>query len=145
MKAVVQVVKRATLYSEGKEFSHIGKGILVLLGVTNTDNSEIAKKMAQKLKKLRIFEDENGKTNLDIFSSGGEIMLVSNFTLYGNTKGSNRPDFLDAAKPDIAEPLYQEVFNALNEEVHTESGVFRTYMEIEMVADGPSTYIIEIN
>lgn len=145
MKAVIQKVKRATLYSDGEKYSEIKEGILILLGVNDTDNSAIADKMAQKLLKLRIFDDADGKTNLDIFAAGGEIMLVSNFTLYGNLKGTNRPDFFKAARPEKAEPLYMEVYNKLAAEVHTVSGAFRTYMEIEMLADGPGTYIVEID
>lgn len=145
MRAVIQKVKRATLYSEGEKYSEIKDGILVLLGVHQNDTSAIATKMADKLLKLRIYDDENGKTNLDIFAHGGEIMLVSNFTLYGNLKGTNRPDFITAARPEKAEPLYMEVFNILNEKVHTVSGAFRTYMEIEMLADGPGTYVIDFD
>jgi D-tyrosyl-tRNA(Tyr) deacylase len=145
MKAVIQKVKRATLFSEGEKYSEIKSGILILLGVNENDNSTTASKMADKLLKLRIFDDENDKTNWDIFQAKGEIMLVSNFTLYGSFKGCNRPDFFTAARPEVAEPLYMEVFNKLKSQVHTVSGAFRTYMEIEMVADGPSTYIVEID
>lgn len=145
MKAVIQKVKRATLYSEGEKYSEIGNGILILIGVNENDNSSTASKMADKLLKLRIFDDENGKTNWDIFQAKGEIMLVSNFTLYGSFKGCNRPDFFTAARPEQAEPLYLEVFDKLKSQVKTVSGAFRTYMEIEMVADGPGTYIVEID
>ncbi len=145
MKAVIQKVKRATLYSDGKKYSEIKEGILVLLGVHQDDTSAIASKMADKLLKLRIFDDENDKTNWDIFQAHGEIMLVSNFTLYGSLKGTNRPDFFTAARPEKAEPLYTEVYNAIKDKVHTVTGAFRTYMEIEMVADGPGTYIIDID
>lgn len=145
MKAVIQKVKRATLYSEGEKYSEIGNGILILIGVNENDNSSTASKMADKLLKLRIFDDENGKTNWDIFQAKGEIMLVSNFTLYGSFKGCNRPDFFTAARPEHAEPLYLEVLNKLKSQVKTVSGAFRTYMEIEMVADGPGTYIVEID
>ena len=145
MKAVIQKVKRATLYSEGEKYSEIGNGILILIGVNENDNSSTASKMADKLLKLRIFDDENGKTNWDIFQAKGEIMLVSNFTLYGSFKGCNRPDFFTAARPEQAEPLYLEVLDKLKSQVKTVSGAFRTYMEIEMVADGPGTYIVEID
>lgn len=145
MKAVIQKVKRATLYSDGEKYSQIGDGILILLGINQDDTSATASKMADKLLKLRIFDDEEGRTNWDIFQAKGEIMLVSNFTLYGNLKGCNRPDFFTAARPEKAEPLYMEVFEKLKSQVHTVSGAFRTYMEIEMVADGPGTYIVEID
>lgn len=145
MKIVVQKVKRAVLYSNGEKYSEIKEGMLVLLGVCESDKIQNAKKIADKILKLRIFDDENGKTNKNIFDTKGEIMLVSNFTLYGNLKGTNRPDFIKAAKPELAEPIYEEVLKLLKEQVKTASGVFRTYMEIEMVADGPGTYIYEEN
>ncbi|MBQ4542414.1 MAG: D-tyrosyl-tRNA(Tyr) deacylase [Clostridia bacterium] len=143
MKIVVQKVKKAVLYSNGEKYSEIGNGMLVLLGVSVDDKIQNAKKIADKILKLRIFDDENGKTNKSIFDIKGEIMLVSNFTLYGNVKGTNRPDFIRAARPEVAEPMYEEVLKILHEQVKTASGAFRTYMEIEMVADGPGTYIYE--
>ena len=143
MKIVVQKVKKAVLYSNGERYSEIGNGMLVLLGVSVDDKIQNAKKIADKILKLRIFDDENGKTNKSIFDIKGEIMLVSNFTLYGNVKGTNRPDFIKAARPEVAEPMYEEVLKILREQVKTASGAFRTYMEIEMVADGPGTYIYE--
>ena len=143
MKIVVQKVKKAVLYSNGEKYSEIGNGMLVLLGVSVEDKIQNAKKIADKILKLRIFDDENGKTNKSIFDTKGEIMLVSNFTLYGNVKGTNRPDFIKAARPEVAEPMYEEVLKILREQVKTASGAFRTYMEIEMVADGPGTYIYE--
>ena len=143
MKIVVQKVKRAVLYSNGEKYSEIGNGMLVLLGVSVDDKIQNAKKIADKILKLRIFDDENGKTNKSIFDTKGEIMLVSNFTLYGNVKGTNRPDFIRAARPEVAEPMYEEVLKILREQVKIASGAFRTYMEIEMVADGPGTYIYE--
>ena len=145
MKIVVQKVKRCTLYSNGEKFSQINQGMLVLLGVSNIDTIQTAQKIAQKILKLRIFDDENGKTNKSIFDINGEIMVVSNFTLYANLKGTNRPDFIASAKPDKAEPLYNEVVNELKKQIKTETGVFHTYMEIDMVADGPGTYIYEEN
>lgn len=143
MKIVVQKVKKAVLYSNGEKYSEIGNGMLVLLGVSVEDKIQNAKKIADKILKLRIFDDENGKTNKSIFDTKGEIMLVSNFTLYGNVKGTNRPDFIRAARPEVAEPMYEEVLKLLREQVKTASGAFRTYMEIEMIADGPGTYIYE--
>ena len=143
MKIVVQKVKRAVLYSEGKKFSEIGQGMLVLVGVSVDDNIKNAEKIAQKILKLRIFDDENGKTNKNIFDVGGEVMVVSNFTLYSNLKGTNRPDFIKAARPEMAEPIYNELVEHLRKEIKVATGAFRTYMEIEMVADGPGTYIYE--
>ena len=143
MKIVVQKVKKSVLYSEGKKYSEIKNGMLVLVGVSVDDKPDVVKKVANKILKLRIFDDENGKTNKSVFDIGGEIMLVSNFTLYGNLKGTNRPDFIRSARPEVAEPIYEELLKLLQAEIHTVSGAFRTYMEIEMVADGPGTYIYE--
>ncbi len=145
MKIVVQKVKKCVLFSEGERFSEIKGGMLVLVGITQDDTEKTAEKMAQKILKLRIFDDENGKTNKSIFDINGEIMLVSNFTLYANLKGTNRPDFIHAAKPEQAEPIYNELVKHLQKEVKVATGAFRTYMEIEMVADGPGTYIYEEN
>lgn len=145
MKIVVQKVKKCVLYSEGEKFSEIKNGMLVLVGVSTEDNLKVAEKMAQKILKLRIFDDENGKTNKSVFDINGEIMVVSNFTLYANLKGTNRPDFIHAARPEQAEPIYNELVNHLKKEVSVATGAFRTYMEIEMIADGPGTYIYEEN
>lgn len=145
MKIVVQKVKKCVLYSEGEKFSEIKNGMLVLVGVSIDDEIKVAQKMADKILKLRIFDDENGKTNKNIFDTNGEIMVVSNFTLYANLKGTNRPDFIKAARPEQAEPIYEELVKYLQQQVRVATGAFRTYMEIEMVADGPGTYIYEEN
>ncbi len=143
MKIVVQKVKKSVLFSNGKKHSEIGQGMLVLVGVAPDDTKQIATKVAQKILKLRIFDDENGKTNKSVFDIGGGIMVVSNFTLYGNLKGTNRPDFVGSARPEIAEPLYDFLVEELRKETEVATGVFQTEMEIEMVADGPGTYIYE--
>ena len=143
MKIVVQKVKKCVLFSEGAKFSEIKNGMLVLVGITNSDTEKTVEKIAQKILKLRIFDDENGKTNKDIFDINGDIMVVSNFTLYANLKGTNRPDFINAAKPEIAEPIYNSLVNKLKEKISVATGAFKTYMEIEMIADGPGTYIYE--
>ena len=145
MKIVVQKVKKCVLYSEGKKFSEIKQGMLVLVGVSVDDKPAVAEKIANKILKLRIFDDENGKTNKSIFDINGEIMVVSNFTLYGNVKGTNRPDFIYAARPEQAEPIYNELVKHLEKSIKVATGAFRTYMEIEMIADGPGTYIYEEN
>lgn len=144
MKAVIQKVKKCVLYSEGEKYSEIKNGMLVLFGVSVSDDISNVAKMADKILKLRIFDDENGKTNKNIFDTNGEIMLVSNFTLYGNLKGTNRPDFLNSAKPDKAEPIYDALKAELSKQVKVATGVFRTYMEIETVLDGPGTYVLEM-
>ncbi len=145
MKIVVQKVKKCVLYSEGEKFSEIKNGMLVLVGVSVDDKIEFAEKLANKILKFRIFDDENGKTNKSIFDINGEIMVVSNFTLYANLKGTNRPDFIKAARPEQAEPIYNELVKHLQSQVKVATGAFRTYMEIEMIADGPGTYIYEEN
>lgn len=145
MKIVVQKVKKCVLYSNGEKHSEIKNGMLVLVGVTTTDTEPTAIKVAQKILKLRIFDDENGKTNKNIFDVNGEIMVVSNFTLYANLKGTNRPDFISSARPEQAEPLYNKLVCELESQIKVATGCFRTYMEIEMIADGPGTYIYEEN
>lgn len=143
MRAVVEKVKNCTLYSEGKKHSHINYGFLVLFGVHETDTLEMVPHFAQKILKLRVFRDDNDKMNLDIQKIKGEIMLVSNFTLYGRTKGANRPDFTHSAKPELAEKIYNSLLSELQKYIPTQGGVFRTHMDIEMVADGPGTFILE--
>lgn len=143
MKVVIQKVKKCVLYSEHQKYSEIKNGMLVLIGISTSDTMEKVKPLAEKILKLRIFDDENGKTNKNIFDVNGEIMVVSNFTLYANLKGTNRPDFIASAKPDHAEPLYNAFCEELAKQISVKTGVFKTYMEIEMTADGPSTYILE--
>ena len=143
MRAIVEKVKNCTLYSEGKLFSHIDGGFLVLFGVHETDTLEMVPHFAQKIVKLRVFRDQNDKMNFNIQNTGGEIMLVSNFTLYGRTKGANRPDFTHSAKPELAEKIYNALIKELQKYVPTKTGVFRTHMDIEMTADGPGTFLIE--
>ena len=143
MRAIVEKVKCCTLYSEGKLFSQIGAGYLVLFGVHETDTMAMVPHFAQRILKLRVFRDQNDKMNLDIKSVGGEIMLVSNFTLYGRTKGANRPDFTHSAKPELAKKIYDALICELQKCIPTKTGVFRTHMDIEMTADGPGTFLIE--
>lgn len=143
MKAVIQRVKKAVLYSDGVKHSQISAGMVVLVGVTQTDTEATAQRLASKILRLRIFEDEDGKTNKSVSQVNGEIMVVSNFTLYGNLKGTNRPDFTKAAPPEQAERLYETVIRIIRESMSVATGVFRTDMEIEMRADGPCTYIYE--
>mgnify|MGYP003295452911 CR=1 FL=1 len=106
MKAIIQKVKKCVLYSDGTKYSEIGEGELVLFGVSAEDKIEKVQAMAEKLLKLRIFDDENGKTNKSLADIGGEMMVVSNFTLYGSLKGTNRPDFIYSANKEKAEVIY---------------------------------------
>ncbi len=144
MKAVIQKVKKCVLYSDGKKYSEIGEGELVMFGVSADDKVQDVKKFAEKLLKLRIFDDENGKTNKSIFDINGEIMVVSNFTLYANLKGTNRPDFIYSAKAEQAKLIYDQFCDELKQQIDIKTGVFQTYMEIETVLDGPGTYILEM-
>lgn len=144
MKAIIQKVKKCVLYSEGEKFSEIGSGELVLFGVSAEDKLDNVKQFAEKLLKLRIFDDENGKTNKSIFDINGEIMVVSNFTLYANLKGTNRPDFIYSAKAENAKVIYDRFCDELKKQIQIKTGVFQTYMEIETVLDGPGTYILEM-
>ena len=144
MKAVIQKVKKCVLYSEGEKYSEIGQGELVLFGVSAEDKVDDVKKFAEKLLKLRIFDDENGKTNKSIDDINGEIMVVSNFTLYANLKGTNRPDFIYSAKAEKAKEVYDSFCDELRKTRDIKTGVFQTYMEIETLLDGPGTYILEM-
>lgn len=144
MKAVIQKVKKCVLYSDGEKYSEIGQGELVLFGVSADDKVEKVSAFAEKLLKLRIFDDENGKTNKSIFDINGEIMVVSNFTLYANLKGTNRPDFIYSAKAEQAKLIYDKFCDELRKQKEIKTGVFQTYMEIETVLDGPGTYILEM-
>lgn len=144
MRAIIQKVKKCVLFSEGEKHSEIGEGELVLFGVSADDGIQNVKKFAEKLLKLRIFDDENGKTNKSIFDINGEIMVVSNFTLYANLKGTNRPDFIYSAKAEQAKTIYDAFCEELKKSIDIKQGVFQTYMEMETVLDGPGTYILEM-
>lgn len=144
MKAIIQKVKKSVLYSEGEKFSQIGQGELVLFGVSAEDTIENVQKFADKLLRLRIFDDENGKTNLSLSDVGGELMVVSNFTLYANLKGTNRPDFIYSAKAEQAEKIYNAFCEYLRTKMEIKTGVFQTEMQIETILDGPGTYILEM-
>ena len=144
MKALIQRVKRASVTIEGNLYSKIGKGILVLLGVEKGDDKSNAEKLAEKIAKLRIFEDENGKMNKSVSDIAGEILIVSQFTLCGDCKKGTRPSFDKSAPPEIAEDLYEyfvEQFKTLNIPVST--GKFCAMMDVELINDGPVTFMIE--
>lgn len=144
MKAVIQKVKKCVLFSDGEKYSEIGEGELVLFGVSAEDDISKVPAFAEKLMKLRIFDDENGKTNKSLEDIGGEMMVVSNFTLYANLKGTNRPDFIYSAKKEDAEKVYNAFCDYLKNKRNIKTGVFHTYMEIETILDGPGTYILEM-
>jgi D-tyrosyl-tRNA(Tyr) deacylase len=139
MRALVQRVTEASVSVEGERIAGIGPGMLVLLGVKRGDGEAHADQVARKLAALRIFDDEEGRMNRDVAQAGGEVLVVSQFTLYGDTRKGNRPSYVDAAPPDEAEPLYERVRQAL----HAQGGSFGAHMEVALVNDGPVTVLIE--
>ena len=144
MKFIVQRVKNAKVYVEGKTVGKIEKGYMVLIGITHTDTKEIADYLVKKLINLRVFEDENGKMNLSLKDIDGELLLVSQFTLYADTTSGNRPSFTDAAKPDVANELYEYIVNECKKQVSkVETGIFGADMKVELINDGPVTIILE--
>ncbi len=144
MKLVVQRVKHAKVTVENEIVGKIGQGFLVLLGVAPEDTKEIADYLVQKLIKLRIFEDENGKMNLALKDIHGELLIVSQFTLYADCTGGNRPSFTLAAKPDKANELYEYFISKCEKEnVKVEHGIFGADMKVELLNDGPVTIILE--
>ena len=145
MKLVVQRVSNAKVEVEGKVVGKIDKGLLVLCGITHTDTQKEADYLARKLTNLRIFEDENEKMNLSVKDVKGEILIISQFTLYGDTVSSgNRPSFIAAAKPDIAEPLYEYFLEKCKQEgVLVEHGIFGADMKVTLLNDGPVTILME--
>ena len=144
MRAVLSKVKSASVRVEGKTVGSIGTGYLILLGVTHEDTEEKCQKLADKLCSLRIFDDENGKINLSIDDVGGELLVVSQFTLYGNCRKGRRPEFLSAARPEVAIPLYEKFVALCREKGYrVETGEFGAHMEVESVNDGPFTLIVD--
>ena len=144
MKLVIQRVKNAKVDVEGKTVGKIEKGFLVLLGVTHTDTKEIADYLVKKLCNLRVFEDENGKMNLGLKDVGGELLIVSQFTLYADCSQGNRPSFINAAKPDVANELYEYFCEKCKEQnIKVEKGIFGADMKVSLLNDGPVTIILE--
>lgn len=145
MRVVVQRVKEASVRVNQDMVSHIDKGYLLYIGISDTDTEEIAHKVATKIKNLRIFEDDQEKMNLNLSAVGGSILAVSQFTLYGDTKGNNRPSFIKAQRPEEARRLYDEIVGLLSKDFKVETGIFQAHMEISSINDGPVTIIIEID
>ena len=144
MKAVIQRVLKANLKVDGKLISEIDKGLLVFFGVGQGDDEQMLEKFALKISKLRIFEDENEKMNLSVKDVGGEILLVSQFTLYGDCSHGNRPSFIMAEKPERANQLYEKMARLLREQqVPVKTGVFGADMKIDALNDGPVTIIMD--
>lgn len=144
MKLVIQRVKHAEVEVDKKVVGKIEKGFLVLVGVTHNDTEKEADYLAKKLCKMRVFEDENEKMNLALKDVDGELLIVSQFTLYANCTEGNRPSFTDAAKPDIAEKLYEYFCKKCQEyDIHVEKGIFGADMKVSLLNDGPVTIVIE--
>lgn len=144
MKALIQRVKRASVTINNKLYSKIGFGLLVFLGVEKGDTIENAKLLADKLSKLRIFEDENEKMNLSIKDVKGEMLVVSQFTLAGDCKKGTRPSFDKAAPPDIAKKLYEDFVELIKTyDIPTQTGQFQAMMVVELINDGPVTFLVE--
>lgn len=145
MKIVIQRVKRASVTVNGSISGQIDHGLLLLVGIHETDTREQIDWCCRKISKLRIFEDEEGKMNLSVRDKKGGILVVSQFTLYGNAKKGTRPSFVEAAKPDVAEPLYDYMIEKLKKinDLPVESGEFGAMMDVELVNDGPVTLILE--
>ena len=144
MRAVLTRVKHASVTIDGQIAGKIGEGFLILLGVGPDDTEALCDKLCDKLLSLRIFEDENGKMNRGLEDVSGEVLVVSQFTLYGNCKKGRRPDFFGAAKPDLAIPLYERFVRRCRDSgFHTETGEFGAYMQVDSLNDGPVTLMVD--
>ncbi len=145
MRAVIQKVKRAVLSIEEREYSRIGEGLMVLLGVEDADTEEDIEWLSGKILRLRIFDDENGVMNRSVEDINGEIMIVSQFTLHASCKKGNRPTYIRASKPEFAKPMYEKFIAKTQESFPKEvkTGVFGADMQIELVNNGPTTIIID--
>ena len=142
---VIQRVLNSSVKVDGETIGSIGKGFMVLIGVADTDTKEIADKLVDKMIKLRIFEDSEGKTNLSLSDVEGELLLVSQFTLYADCKKGNRPSFIKAGKPDFANEMYEYIINKSKtyEGLKVERGKFGADMKVELVNDGPFTIVLD--
>lgn len=145
MRVVIQRVLNASVVIEQKTHANIGKGLMILLGVEENDTIEDITWLTQKIAQLRIFEDENGLMNISVLDMAGEILVVSQFTLYASTKKGNRPSFIRSAKPDIAIPLYEQFVTTLSQFINkpVATGVFGADMQVQLINDGPVTIIID--
>ena len=144
MKMVVQRVNEASVTVDGEVVGSIGKGFMVLLGVSGEDTEELADRMVKKLCGLRIFEDEQGKTNLSLADVDGELLIISQFTLYADCHKGNRPSFINAGAPSMAEPLYEHVLREAAKYVRkVERGRFGAYMKVRLENDGPFTVVLD--
>ncbi|HXX46080.1 MAG TPA: D-aminoacyl-tRNA deacylase [Candidatus Acidoferrales bacterium] len=145
MRAVVQRVSRARVFVDGNVTGEIGPGLAVLIAVGRDDTAETAAHMARRVLQLRIFNDEQGKMNRSVLDTGGAVLAVSQFTLYGDVRGQRRPSFMDAAPPDKGKELYEEFVRALRMTpgLRVDTGVFQAHMSVELVNDGPVTILLD--
>ena len=144
MRVVVQRAKNAKVVVEGKTVGAIDRGLMLLVGVTHSDTREDAAYVADKVANLRIFEDESEKMNLSLLDIGGEVLSVSQFTLYGDCRKGRRPNFMEAAKPDYANDIYEQFNEELAKKgLNVETGIFGAMMDVQFTNDGPVTLIIE--
>ncbi len=144
MRAVVQRVKSASVKVEGKLVSKIGAGVLIFLGVAHEDTATEIEYIANKVANLRIFEDEEGKMNRSLLEMGGAALVVSQFTLYGDCRKGRRPSFIKAARPELANALYEQFIIALEQQnIPTQGGTFQAMMDVELVNDGPVTILLD--
>lgn len=144
MRFVIQRVAHASVTVDGEVLGKIGKGFMVLIGVSDEDTKETADRMVKKMLGLRIFEDENGKTNLNLETVGGSLLLISQFTLYADCRRGNRPGFTRAGKPDAASVIYEYIIEKCREQVpNVERGRFGADMKVELLNDGPFTLVLD--
>ena len=144
MRFVIQRVTKSEVKVDGETLGKIGKGFMVLIGVSDSDTKEIADKMVKKMLGLRIFEDENGKTNLSLKDVNGELLLISQFTLYADCRKGNRPSFINAGAPDMAKALYEYMIEACRKEIPVvQTGIFGADMQVELLNDGPFTVVLD--
>ena len=144
MRFVIQRVTESEVQVDGEVLGKIGRGFMVLIGVSDSDTKEIADKMVKKMLGLRIFEDEQGKTNLSLETVGGELLLISQFTLYANCKKGNRPSFIEAGAPDMAEEMYEYIISKCKEQVPVvERGRFGADLKVSLINDGPFTIVLD--
>ena len=144
MRSVIQRVTRASVHVDAQVTGEIGAGLLILLGVSRTDNQESSVYLAEKIANLRIFSDEAGKMNLSLIDIGGSALVVSQFTLYGDTRGGRRPSYIEAAPSEEANRLYEEFVRAMRRlGIKVETGVFQAHMQVELVNDGPVTILVD--
>lgn len=148
MKALIQRVSEASVDIHGERVAEIGQGLLVLLGITHADTEAEVEKLAKKIPTLRIFEDEQGLMNKSVMDINGSVIVVSQFTLYADTRKGNRPSFVEAARPEQAEPLYEKMVHLLRESMGTsrvQTGRFGAEMKVRLLNDGPVTITLEIS